>query len=213
MTSTVSNVSLQCSTSRGPFSVALYPDACPNSARQLSRLVQSGFLSQGLSFWRVNKWVAQFGEDETGESRLKRGKIDPFKSVRWNSRRDVHPHCGVARRGSCKGKPLLKSHPWRRGTLALIGGLNILVVRRDSSAMGTNAHDCPVGMVEGDGMATVFDGLYSGYGNQLDTKTGPGHRHVFRQESSALRQQWPRLDQLYNCTMVARWPDNDRTFP
>lgn len=50
---------LKCSTSKGSFSVQLYPEICPNSVKQLTSLVNTSFLDQGIAFWRVNQWITQ----------------------------------------------------------------------------------------------------------------------------------------------------------
>jgi hypothetical protein len=57
--STVPEPHFSCATSRGPMTITIHPDECPRSAVQLLKLLDSGFLSQGLAFWRVNKWITQ----------------------------------------------------------------------------------------------------------------------------------------------------------
>ena len=73
------------------------------------------------------------------------------------------------------------------------------VVISNNSAMGTAAHDCPVGQVT-EGMS-VFDSLYSGYGNMIDTKKGPDQRDIFRDGLSFIRRNYPLVDILYNCSL------------
>jgi hypothetical protein len=65
---------------------------------------------------------------------------------------------------------------WSRGTLAVIGSTALIVVIASNSQMGTASHDCPLGKVLDQDMERVFDQLYKGYGNAIDTKTGPDQR-------------------------------------
>ena len=192
-------LTLSCHTTRGPFTVSLRPDLCQNGTAQLMRLTESGFLSQGLAFFRINKGIVQFGADESPVSRKRRGASDPFGAVRHGTMRDWHPKCGLA--GDCS-KPVLKEFPWSRGTFALISSTQMLVVKRRSRVMGTNRFDCPLGTIDELGMTTVFDQLYSGYGNKVDTKTGPGQGTIARQALEGTRRSFPKLDFLLNCTQI-----------
>jgi len=60
---------MTCNSTKGPFVVVLNPVLCPRSVRQIVTMLQAGFFSQGLSFWRVNEWITQFGADESPAAR------------------------------------------------------------------------------------------------------------------------------------------------
>jgi hypothetical protein len=60
---------MTCNSTKGPFVVSLNPDLCPRSVRQIVTMLQAGFFAQGLSFWRVNEWITQFGADESPAAR------------------------------------------------------------------------------------------------------------------------------------------------
>ena len=185
---------VQCSTSRGNFTVELHPEICPRGAKQIATMVSTKFLSQGIAFWRVNPWITQFGADLSPEGRRKRGEEDPWKMVRKGLGNDPHPACkprGFLNVSQCKAaqddeelKASRKAAPWPRGTLAVIGGSALLVVRGANSQMGVSAHDCPAGVVVS-GMQEVFDQLYDGYGNAIDNRgikkgMGPDQRYSLK---------------------------------
>ena len=96
-----------------------------------------------------------------------------------------------------------RAAPWPRGTLAVIGGTHLLVVKEGNAQMGVAVHDCPAGFVAEDGMALVFDRLYGGYGNGIDTKGkgGPDQRQIFSQGLGFIRREFPLVDILQNCPM------------
>ena len=206
---------LRCSTTRGPFAVELDPALCPNSAAQLSALASSGFLSQGLAFWRVNRWITQFAADQSPEGRRKAGRDDPFAAVRRAPHGDRHPSCPPPPPPAATGredvapdpcaseaaKAARARAPWPRGTLAVIGSTALLVVRAANSQMGTAPHDCPVGRVLGDGMETVFDKLHDGYGNTIDTQSGISQRDLFKEGLDLVRREYPQLDILEHCEL------------
>jgi hypothetical protein len=117
-------------------------------------------------------------------------------------------------------KKARQGQPWKRGTFAVIGGSALLVVIDPNSNMGVAAHDCPVGTIltnttspqapneegggggGGDAMASVFDRLYSGYGNAIDTKgKGPDQRDIFREGLGYITREFPLVDVLQECTM------------
>jgi cyclophilin family peptidyl-prolyl cis-trans isomerase len=60
---------MTCNSTKGAFAVALDPSLCPRSVRQVAAMVQARFFTQGLSFWRVNEWITQFGADESPTAR------------------------------------------------------------------------------------------------------------------------------------------------
>mmetsp|Transcript_56012 Transcript_56012/g.96435 ORF Transcript_56012/g.96435 Transcript_56012/m.96435 type:complete len:302 (+) Transcript_56012:100-1005(+) len=213
---------LSCNTSKGVFSVLIHTELCPRSARQLVLMLELGFLNQGISFWRVNKWITQFGADKSPTARQKRGEIDPFANIRKGLGNDPHPACRAFNmtRKACKHdsspevKTARQASPWKRGTFAVIGSTTLLVVIDPNSNMGVAAHDCPMGTVltntssprapkeGGDGMSGVFDRLYSGYGNVIDTKgRGPDQRDIFREGLGFMNREYPLTDVLYRCAM------------
>lgn len=206
--SIVQNI-MTCSTSKGNFSVKLFPDKCPNSVKQLRLLEESGFLSQTLAFWRVNQWITQFGVDQSPTGRHKRNLTDPFTSVRKSFINDPHPIClkfGLHNASMCKQstsevmKAARRNETWKRGTFAVIGSTALIVVIGGNSQMGIAGHDCPVGEVMGDGMERVFDNLYSDYGNAIDTKSGPDQRDIFREGMAFIKREYPLVDTLNSCS-------------
>ena len=247
---------IRCNSTRGAFHLEVSSELCPRGAKQLLLMVESAFLDQRLAFWRVNKWITQFGADMSPAARQKEAKrrgnssnfTDPFAVVRRGSGNDPHPACrrkGILDAEKCReasstperedisgaktvagringtstglAEELLstrKAEPWPRGTLAVIGPTALLVVRRGNANMGTAPHDCPVARIvdaseglseNGVGestMARVFDRLYDGYGNGVDTKSGPDQRRIFREGLGPLLRDYPKLDVLESCKVL-----------
>jgi len=192
---------LRWRTTRGDFDVLVNASKCPRSARQLRRLVASGFLDQHLGFWRVNKWITQFGADKSPGSRKRDGEADPFAAVRASHENDAHPDCAANASAPCAG-----GAPWARGDLALIGATALLFVRAANADMGRNRHDCPVGRVLGDGAARVLDALDDSYGNMIDTKSGRSQRAIFKDGLDGLLRDFPKTDLLWNVSWATELP-------
>ena len=52
-------------------------------------------------------------------------------------------------------------------------------------------------------MAQVFDQLYDGYGNGVDTKSGPDQRRIFREGLGPMLRDFPKMDVLHSCSLLA----------
>ena len=92
-------------------------------------------------------------------------------------KQDIHPYCLRERTAEqCEDKKdkksvLLRIESLKRGTIAAIGGTQLVIVRKANSAMGTNRHDAPAGYIV-KGMDTVIDSLFA-YNDIIDN-LGPG---------------------------------------
>jgi cyclophilin family peptidyl-prolyl cis-trans isomerase len=187
-----SQTRFRCETTRGDFEVELRPDLAPHGAKRVRDMMEVGFFNQGIAFFRVNDWITQFGADQLPGNR-KDG--DPFMAVRSDPKRDVHPDLVV--NNSTTPTSLT---PWVRGTFALIGETQMVVVIRPNPHMGKLAHDAPAGYVT-KGMDTVFDHLYR-YNDLIDNPKGdPGPRQeeIFKEGIEYIYREFPKTDVIQNC--------------
>lgn len=168
---------VQCDTSKGPFTVQLDWEASPNSAAQFVKMVDAGYFDR-IAFFRVNKDITQFGvrERHTGK------KMD----LDWE--RDLNPE-----------QDREKRLPWKRGVLALIGGPQMIIVKRDSKVMGKNNHDTVAGWIDEEGMKTI-DKLYA-YNDVIDNPKGggPDQTKVYSEGWTYLNREYPLVDYILGC--------------
>lgn len=180
-----------CNTTAGQFVVELRHDLAPNSAARIQEMVEIGFFNQGIAFFRVNNWITQFGADQTGR------QPEPFPSIRSERGKDSHPDMSLPEYK--KGDKLT---PWVRGTIASIGGTQLLVVITPNSAMGAAGHDAPAGFVVS-GME-VFDRLYK-YNDIIDNPKGdpgPTQGEIFKSGLTYIHDKFPKTDIIHSCAMV-----------
>ena len=185
-----------CATSLGPYAMELRADWSPRGAQRVLELVRKGFFTD-IGFFRVNKWITQYGADR----KSRRGAFSSIRDV--SIKDDPNPFEG-------KG--------WARGMVAMPGGgpntraSQLLVVRAPNSwnggpgqpnggAMGAEFFDAPVGRIIA-GMDTVFDKLYEGYGDVIEdsANVSPDQGKIFEEGNAYLRREFPKLDWLRSCT-------------
>lgn len=73
-----SYVSLTVETSKGSFSVRVYPDLAPRVVSQFLQLIELGFYD-GLSWHRVDDWIVQTGDPATAGRNDHRAVMPPFE--------------------------------------------------------------------------------------------------------------------------------------
>jgi peptidyl-prolyl cis-trans isomerase A (cyclophilin A) len=185
-----------CATSLGPYAMELRADWSPRGAQRVLELVRKGFFTD-IGFFRVNKWITQYGADR----KSRRGAFSSIRDV--SIKDDPNPFEG-------KG--------WARGMVAMPGGgpntraSQLLVVRAPNSwnggpgqpnggAMGAEFFDAPVGRIIA-GMDTVFDKLYEGYGDVIEdsANVSPDQGKIFEEGNAYLHREFPKLDWLRSCT-------------
>jgi cyclophilin family peptidyl-prolyl cis-trans isomerase len=208
---------IRCETTKGYFNVELRPDLAPHGVKRIREMVEIGFFNQGIAFFRVNNWLTQFGADQDPRNRMDGN--DPFKLIRSDSKPDVHPDLiasagahqnisstgpasagGVSPTSSQKRLPLT---PWVRGTLALIGRTQMVVVIRPNPHMGTQGHDAPAGFVT-QGMDTVFDRLYR-YNDIIDNPKGdpgPNQIAIAKEGMAYIHREFPHTDFIKSCWFI-----------
>lgn len=178
---------IRCRTTKGDFEVTLRPDLAPSAVNRLQEMVEIGFFNQGIAFFRVNQWLTQFGADQHGRA------DDPFASIRRPLTKEVHPDL---KRNNAK----LSS--WERGTLALIGGTQMVIVIHPNPNMGTNSHDAPAGFVT-KGMDTVFDSLHQ-YNDPINNPKGapgPLQTGIFKEGLAYIEREFPQTDIIKSCQL------------
>lgn len=172
-------------TTKGQFTVELRADLAPKSVARLKAWIKEGYFNGpgGIAFFRVNQWITQFGPDEYG--------LRPqFKELRRfdEKDRDANP---------------CHRQPWALGTLALIGGNQMVLVLTPNDAMGTNTLDAPAGYVV-EGMA-VLHSLYK-YNDPIDNPNGgPGPEQGKLQAPGGqkyLKDHFPDLDYITNAVLL-----------
>lgn len=187
---------VRCKTTKGEFQVLLTPELAPNGTKFFRESVIAGYWDQGIPFWRVNKHITQFGITK----KMPR-ESDPFIQIRNGALRDVNPYGGVG--DDDESKSLRKANPWRRGTIASIGGFHFVIVIRANKHMGVNRHDAPLGMISEDDMSTVLDKLYA-YNDNIDNKRGPkgpDQTKLNQEGPDYIRQQFPLTDWILSCKL------------
>jgi len=92
--------------------------------------------------------------------------------------------------------------PWKRGVAAMIGGTQMVIVKRDSKLMGLNNHDTIVGRLSEEDMK-VIDRLYK-YNDIIDHPRGgpgPDQTKVYRLGWDYLKQEFPLVDKITSCRL------------
>lgn len=194
----------RCETTKGDFEVELRPDLAPHGVQRIRAMVQIKFFDQGIAFFRVNQWMTQFGADQL--PRHRKGP-DPFSSIRSASANDLHPDL-VALKGtnatSATSPTKRALTPWVRGTLALIGDTQMVVVTTPNPNMGTQPHDAPAGFVNKIGMETVFDHLhrYNDIINNPKGDPGPRQERIFQEGMAYMDREFPQADVIKSCYFI-----------
>ena len=170
---------ISCQTSKGDIDITLDPVSAPNGVIELKRMVQNKFLTD-MAFFRVNDDITQFGVRE---------KVFKYKS---NWKRDRHHESLKAKR-----------KPWTRGVMAMIGGTQMVIVKKDSKVMGLNNHDTIVGRLDEKSMM-VIDKLYA-YNDIIDHPhrgAGPDQTDVYLKGWKYLEEIFPLIDRIITCEIV-----------
>ena len=117
-------------TGKGTIEILLRPDLAPHGAYHLVSLIRSGYYLRGnVPMFSINDYTVMFGSSEiTEEFRVSR----EFPNDE-NNRKDDNP-CP-------KGKA------WDLGTVAMMGGPHVMIVKRPNDGMGKNENDAPAGYV------------------------------------------------------------------
>lgn len=167
---------IECLTSKGTLVITLSPETAPNGVAELTKMVRANFF-EDIAFFRVNEDITQFGVRE---------RTFKYKST-WE--RDLnHPD-------------KKQRKPWRRGDVAMIGGTQMVIVKKDSRVMGLNDHDTVVGRISENDMKAIIDHLYM-YNDIIDhPKRGPGpdQTEVYRKGWSYLNERFPLVDKIIRC--------------
>jgi len=178
-----------CDTSKGIFKFELRPDLAPNGTDYMIRAVESGYFNQGIPFFRVNRHLTQFGITKRGHR-----ETDLFLSTRDGALRDLHPTGGLY------NETARRLNPWPRGSIASIGGRQLVVVIEANSQMGTNRHDAPMGFIDEKYMVNVFDRLYK-YNDLINHKSGGGVEQgkLMSEGMSYIEREYPLTDRIISC--------------
>eukprot|EP00040_Diaphanoeca_grandis_P024001 m.131337 g.131337 ORF g.131337 m.131337 type:complete len:317 (+) comp29538_c0_seq1:422-1372(+) len=169
-------------TTKGDFDVQLRPDLALRGVIHIMEMVESGYFEQ-ISFFRVNQWITQFGCDE----RDARPQFDKLR-VFTDKDKDTNP-CGDKR--------------WSKGTFAVLGGNQNLIVINPNDQMGKNELDAPAGYVVA-GMQVV-ESLFR-YNDPIDhPEDGPGPDQTkISQPGGAkyLKDNFPKLDYILSAEII-----------
>ena len=162
----------------------LRPDLAPSGVQHLTDFIESGYFGgEQVSFFRVNKWITQFGADE-GSARPQFAKLRHWP----DSQKDKNP-CGDTR--------------WHLGTFAMLGGNQMLIVINPNDAMGKAKLDAPAGYVVA-GM-DVVKRLHA-YNDQIDNPNGgegPDQGKLQAQGGRAyLKERFPQLDWIKSAVIL-----------
>lgn len=171
-------------TTRGPFDVQFVREWAPRGADRVYYLVRSGFYD-GTRFFRVLPgFVAQFGAPG-----------DPAVARVWERRYLADdPVAQINRRGTVS---FATSGPNTRTTQ--------LFVNLAGNARLDRLGFAPVGRVV-EGMATVVDSLYAGYGEGAPRGSGPDQDRIAAEGNAYLARDFPRLDWVREARVVRESP-------
>lgn len=172
---------ISCSTSKGPMNVLLDPEHAPKSVEALLTLIGENWFSNKIAFFRVNKDAVQLGA-------VRKDTVPKLLAPAWE--RDLHPEPD-----SQKRKP-----DWIRGDVTMIGGTQMVIVRRNGTMMGMNDKDTVVGRIDMDSMERVVDRLYE-YPDIIHhpKEHGPDQRLIFKQGWDYLDKEFPLVDYIDSC--------------
>ena len=193
------NVTLvQCSTTKGPLSIAVYTGWSPLGAPHFLELVRSGFFSTKVGLFRVVKnWIVQFGIAG-----------DPAVHKFWR------------RRGSIKDDPQWlpmhqKGKRFKRGMISFAGGgpntrnTEMFIALADNG-LGGAKHEVPFGILVGQASYNTLDAWYSGYG-ELSVFGGqaPAQGKMYNRGLEYLESGFPQLDYITSCNVTwSSTPEN-----
>eukprot|EP00928_Gymnodinium_smaydae_P044902 TRINITY_DN2997_c0_g1_i2.p1 TRINITY_DN2997_c0_g1~~TRINITY_DN2997_c0_g1_i2.p1 ORF type:complete len:386 (+),score=46.22 TRINITY_DN2997_c0_g1_i2:92-1249(+) len=181
---------VRCKTTKGEIGIDVHPEWSPLGAEHFLELVRAGHFDD-VGLLRVNGVIVQFGEQKL--SRL--GPVS--KRI---LRDDEKPRHQVENRLAL-----------RRGELSYAGGGpntrggSIFFVTRPNKYLGRAPWELPFAEVVPPGM-DVVDSFYAGYGDTLrgcSGCNGPNVQRVFREGTAYLKKEFPLLDFMISCEVVA----------
>jgi len=171
------DVTVRCETTKGAFRMATNGARAPKSVAALLAMVRGAWF-RDVPFFRVNEEITQFGV---------RPREFKFPLREWE--RDLNPEPERAKR-----------EPWVRGDVSMIGGPQMVIVKRGNARMGVNDHDAVVARVPPQDMR-VIDALYA-YNDVIDhPKRGPGpdQARVHAEGWEYLKREFPLVDMIVSC--------------
>ena len=194
-------------TTKGPLEIELHPHMAPNGVRRIMTMCRMGFFDdrraagearyEGVAFFRVNRHITQFGATKHRPKGLK-----DDKAIDWDHHGDVNPFGGDGNDAASKAKR--KAHPWEPGTIASIGGTQMVIVKSNRrGGMGINRHDAPAGRVVA-GFDEVIMKLYA-YNDVIDhPKGGPGatQGRLMAEGQKYIDREFPLTDRVTKCTVL-----------
>jgi peptidyl-prolyl cis-trans isomerase A (cyclophilin A) len=170
-------------TSRGPFDVKIHRDWAPRANDRLYYLFRAQYYD-GVRFFRtVDKFVTQFGlNGDTAVSRTWRDKRIQDDSV---TRSNVRGTLSFAAGG-----------PNTRTTQLFISfGDNSRLDRTGFAVFGQVI----------DGMETVVDSLYNGYGEGAPRGKGPEQGRIQKEGNAYLIKDFSKLDYVITARVIDEW--------
>jgi cyclophilin family peptidyl-prolyl cis-trans isomerase len=177
---------VQCKTTKGDFRIVLNPSDAPLGVKYFRKMVETRFFDKKIAFFRNNNVMTQFGAVQT--------QLTP-DFVKELDRRDLNPH---------GADPFeRKKYPWPRGSLALIGGTQMLIVKKQNKAMGINRQDAIVGKIPEEDMH-VIDSLKM-FNDNIDNPKGdpaPNQGDIFREGWTYLEREFPKVDAILSCDFI-----------
>ena len=182
---------IECETSRGTFHMIVDSQGSPKSAKVLLGMVEQGWFNdaKGVAFFRVNEVATQFGVRERVY------KFD-WKALNLTEiwERDPNPI-----------KNPKKRHSWPRGVVYMIGGTQMVVVRKTSHhGQGHGDFESIVARIPEEDMKRVFDELYA-YNDHIDFPErglGPDQGDIYWWGWNYLNEKFPLVDKIFSCQVV-----------
>jgi len=168
---------VHCSTTKGDFSLAVYPEWAPLGAARFLELVEDGFYTDIALYRCVDKFLVQFGITENPEK-----KHWHFKTIED----DPNLHKGI------------KKH-----YLSFAGGgantrsTQLFIAFEDLDFLGKAPWEVPFGEVIDGG--SVVDSFYKGNGDIPPFGKGPDQQMIHKQGNAYIRQNFPHTDFIRSC--------------
>jgi len=174
---------VQCNTTQGIFTLAIYRSFAPIGADHFIDLVNDGFYTD-VAFYRTQSgFLTQFGISDKPEyahwmDASEAILDDPFIGIRF-----------------------------RKYAISLAGGgvntrtTQAFIALNNLAYLGSQTWERPFGMViQGQ---SVIDALYSGYGDWPPYGQGPVQLTLYAEGNSYLQANFPLLDYIYSCAVVS----------
>jgi len=175
-------IQVQCSTtvSETLLQIELHKEWAPLGCERFLELVSDGYFSNAAFFRVVKGFLVQFGI-----------AAEPSKWSEWYEKGPIEDDTNHV--------------PFKRGYLSFAGSgpnsrtTELFVAYSDDNSFGSTPWETPFGVVTN---MDILDKIYDGYGDVVPFGSGPDQQEMYKRGNSYLRENFPKLDFIVECTIV-----------